>query len=119
MQSCYGIKHLPVGMPDYPAGQGGEKLESGQITFVVLAREATQEPNRLLFASVGLARPKNRKQYGYISEHHGFGQTHKKASDFAEDLAATMLAATLGIEFDRTKIGTSVKWSIKWANASS
>jgi arginine decarboxylase len=70
---------------------------------VVLAREATQEPNRLLFASVGLARPKNRKQYGYISEHHGFGQTHKQASDFAEDLAATMLASTLGIELDPDK----------------
>jgi len=79
------------------------KLEPGQITFIVLAREATQEPNRLLFASVGLARPKNRKQYGYISEHHGFGQTHKKASDFAEDLAATMLASTLEIELDPDK----------------
>ena len=79
-----------------PRAKGVKKLEPGQITFVVLAREATQEPNRLLFASVGLARPKNRKQYGYISEHHGFGQTYKKASDFAEDLAATMLASTLG-----------------------
>jgi arginine decarboxylase len=86
-----------------PRAKGVKKLEPGQITFVILAREATQEPNRLLFASVGLARPKNRKQYGYISEHHGFGQTHKKASDFAEDLAATMLASTLGIELDPDK----------------
>jgi arginine decarboxylase len=83
--------------------RGSKSLNPGTITFVVLAREATQEPNHLLFASVGLARPKNRKQYGYISEHHGFGQTHRKASDFAEGLAATMLASTLGIELDPDK----------------
>jgi arginine decarboxylase len=75
-------------------------LKPGQITFVVMAREATDEPNRLVFSSVGLAQPKDKRQYGYISEHHGFGQTRKKAGDFAEDLAATMLASTLGIELD-------------------
>jgi arginine decarboxylase len=75
-------------------------LQPGQITFVVMAREATDEPNRLVYASVGLAQPKDRQQYGYISEHHGFGQTRKRAGDFAEDLAATMLASTLGIELD-------------------
>lgn len=75
-------------------------LEPGQITFVVMARESTDEPNRLVSAAIGLARPKDKKQYGYISEHHAFGQTGKKAADFAEDLAATMLASTLGIELD-------------------
>ena len=79
---------------------GVDMLKAGQITFVVMAREQTNEPNRLVFASIGLARPKDKKQYGYISEHHGFGQTRKKAGDFAEDLAATMLASTLGIELD-------------------
>jgi len=80
--------------------RGVEELNAGQITFVVLARESTQEPNRLLSAAIGLARPKNAKQYGYISEHHAFGETMKKSADFAEDLAATMLASTLGIELD-------------------
>ena len=79
---------------------GASLLKPGQITFVVMAREQTNEPNRLAFASVGLAQPKVSNQYGYISEHHGFGQTSKKAGDFAEDLAATMLASTLGIELD-------------------
>lgn len=79
---------------------GIAELEPGQILFMVLARERTNEPNRLVSAAIGLARPKDRKQYGYISEHHGFGQTVKKAADFAEDLAATMLASTLGIELD-------------------
>jgi arginine decarboxylase len=79
---------------------GMNELNPGQITFVVMARESTNEPNRLVAAAVGLARPRDKKQYGYISEHHGFGETTKKAADFAEDLAATMLASTLGIELD-------------------
>jgi len=80
--------------------EGVTYLKAGQITFVVLAKECTNEPNRLAFASIGLARPKNKERYGYISEHHGFGETAKKAGDFAEDLAATMLGSTLGIEVD-------------------
>jgi arginine decarboxylase len=79
---------------------GIKNLKPGQITFVVLARESTNEPNRLVSAAIGLARPKNKEQYGYISEHHAFGETKKKSADFAEDLAATMLASTLGIELD-------------------
>ena len=83
--------------------EGVKKLEPGQITFVVMAKTVTDEPNRLVAAAIGLAQPKNTKQYGYISEHHAFGETKKIASDFAEDLAATMLASTLGIEFDPDK----------------
>ena len=40
------------------------------------------------------------KTYGYISEHHAYGQTEETAGDYAEDLAATMLATTMGIAFD-------------------
>lgn len=79
---------------------GERELKAGQITFIVLARESTNEPNRLVSAAIGLARPKDSKQHGYISEHHAFGETAKKSADFAEDLAATMLASTLGIELD-------------------
>jgi arginine decarboxylase len=83
-----------------PREKGVSLLKPGQITFVVMARESTNEPNRFIAAAIGLARPKNRVEYGYISEHHGYGETMRKAADFAEDLAATMLASTLGIELD-------------------
>jgi arginine decarboxylase len=82
---------------------GIKELRPGQITFVVMARECTNEPNRLVASAIGLSQPKDKKQYGYISEHHAFGETQKKVSDFAEDLAATMLASTLGIELDADK----------------
>lgn len=91
---------FPPGCKIISRKQGVQELRTGQITFVVMARECTDEPNRLVSASVGLARPLDTKQYGYISEHHAFGQTEKKVSDMAEDLAATMLASTLGIELD-------------------
>lgn len=80
--------------------EGLPYLEAGEIVYCVMARNETNEPNRLISASIGVALPKNPKQYGYLSEHHTFGQTAEVAGDFAEDLAATMLASTLGIPFD-------------------
>lgn len=80
--------------------QGVKDLHSGQIAFVVMAREATNEPNRLVSAAIGLARPKDKAEYGYLSEHHAFGETGKKSADLAEDMAAMMLASTLGMELD-------------------
>jgi arginine decarboxylase len=91
---------LPPDCKIIPKDSGINQLKAGQITFVVLSRADTNEPNRLVSAAIGLARPKNNNQYGYISEHHSFGETMKKSADFAEDLAATMLASTLGIEMD-------------------
>lgn len=79
---------------------GLAELKSGQIIYCVMARNETNEPNRLLAASIGLAVPADRTHYGYLSEHHSFGETEEKAGDYAEDLAASMLASTLGVEFD-------------------
>ena len=75
-------------------------VRPGEITFVVLSRNSTNEPHRLIAASIGVAIPSQKNQYGYLSEHHSFGQTDEAAGDYAEDLAATMLATTMGIQFD-------------------
>ena len=75
-------------------------LKSGGITYCVMARNETNEPNRLTSAAIGLALPKDANEYGYLSEHHAYGETADKTGEYAEDLAATMLATTLGIEFD-------------------
>jgi arginine decarboxylase len=82
---------------------GVRLLEAGSITFCVMARNATNEANRLVASSIGVALPAEGSQYGYLSEHHPFGQTQKIAGDYAEDLAATMLATTLGVDFDPDK----------------
>jgi arginine decarboxylase len=79
---------------------GLKLLQPGAITFCVMARNATNEPNRLIASSIGVAQPADINLYGYLSEHHPFGETDEKAGEYAEDLAATMLASTLGVEFD-------------------
>ncbi len=80
--------------------EGLKKLKPGQIVFCVMAKNATNEPNRLMSASIGIAIPKDKKQYGYLSEHHAFGETELISGDYAEDLAAMMLGSTLGIDID-------------------
>ena len=80
--------------------EGLKLLQLGSIVHCVMARNATNEPNRLIASSIGVAIPQDQNQYGYLSEHHPFGETDEKAGEYAEDLAATMLATTLGIEFN-------------------
>lgn len=92
---------LPAGCRIIPRNRGVAYLRPGQIVFCVLAHESTNEPNRLVSAGVGLAVPSgSESRYGYISEHHGFGMTEKKTADFVEDMAASMLASTLGLDLD-------------------
>jgi arginine decarboxylase len=91
---------IPPGCKLIPREKGRSMLPPGEITFVVLARNSTNEPHRLLVSAVGLAIPSKKTQYGYISEHHTYGQTEEAAGDYVEDLAATMLATTMGIEFN-------------------
>jgi arginine decarboxylase len=83
-----------------PRTRGLTKLLPGQIAHVVLSEASTNEPSRMVGAGIGLAVPAQGEQYGYISEHHDFGITEARMRDLVEDMAATMLATTLGIEFD-------------------
>jgi arginine decarboxylase len=80
--------------------EGLKHLSAGEITYTVMARNSTNESNRLIAASIGAAIPAECGKYGYLSEHHPYGETVKNAGEYAEDLAATMLATTLGIDFN-------------------
>ena len=80
--------------------QGLKYLDPGEVVFAVVAENSTHEPHRLLAASIGVAIPADRNTYGYLSEHHSFGETEDAAGDYAEELAAEMLATTLNVEFD-------------------
>ena len=94
---------VPPGAKIIPRKQGLALLRPGAITFTVLSENATDEPHRLLAASIGVACPRDPEKHGYLSEHHSFGQTGREAGDYAEDLAAQMLASTLGVPFDIDK----------------
>lgn len=80
--------------------QGEQMLLPGQITFAVIARIATNEPHRLIASSIGIAQPADEDAYGYLSELHAYGMNDKTAGDFSEDMAAVMLASTLGVEIN-------------------
>lgn len=87
---------LPPGCKVIPRDEGIKLLKPGQILFLVMSENATNEAHRLVSAAIGIARPNDSRRYGYISEHHSFGQAEREAGDYAEDLAAEMLATTLG-----------------------
>ncbi len=95
--------------------KGLPELKAGQVVFVVLSRNSTDEPNRLIASSVGVSVPRDENQYGYLSEHHSFGETDQKAGDYAEDLAVEMLATTMGLEIDQNKSWDEQKqeWKIQ------
>lgn len=82
---------------------GLKNFEPGQIVFCVMARNETNEPNRLISSAIGLSVISDENHHGYLSEHHACGETAKVSGEYAEDLAATMLATTLGISFDSEK----------------
>jgi arginine decarboxylase len=91
---------IPPGCVFISRRMGVGQIRPGAITYCVMSRCCSNEPGRLLAASVGCAVPVDKNAYGYISEHHAFGQTGRQAGDYAEDLAAAMLASTLGIDFN-------------------
>jgi len=82
---------------------GLKLIKPGQVLFTIYSRNQTNEPHRLVSASVGIAQPKDNSKYGYLSEYESFGQDERKTGDYAEDIAAQMLASSLGIPFDIDK----------------
>ena len=92
---------FPPGAELLKREEGVKQLQRGQVVFCIMSRLSSCEPSRRISASVGLALPKDRRSWhGYLSEHHSYGQNKQEAGEYAEDLAASMLASTLGIEFD-------------------
>ncbi|MGB9708186.1 MAG: pyruvoyl-dependent arginine decarboxylase [Candidatus Pacearchaeota archaeon] len=91
---------LPPGCKIISRKKGLDKIAAGEIIHCVMAQTETNEPYRLLAASIGVAIPSNKHQFGYLSEFHSYGCTDSAAGNYAEDLAAQMLATTLGISFD-------------------
>jgi arginine decarboxylase len=91
---------FPPGCKQIPRDQGLKMIKPGQITFIVMSRNETNESHRLISASIGVALPADPNTYGYLSEHHGHGITDEECGEYAEDIAAQMLATVLDIPFD-------------------
>jgi len=102
--ACFNLVNVssifPPGCKVVSRARGLEQLQPGQIVFTVMSRNETNEYRRLVASAVGLAVPRDTSMYGYLSEHESHGQNEREAGDYAEDLAASMLATTLGVSFD-------------------
>jgi len=83
--------------------EGLKYLNDGEVVFAVIAENSTREAHRLVVSSIGVAIPADRNTFGYLSEHHSFGETEDQAGEYAEELAAEMLATTLDLDFDPDK----------------
>jgi len=94
--------------------EGLKQIKPGQIMFTIYSKNQTNEPHRMCAASVGIAQPKDKNRYGYLSEYESFGQNEIQAGEYAEDIAAQMLASSLGIPFDADKAWNEKRqqWSI-------
>ncbi len=79
---------------------GVHLLKPGQIVPVVLAKSESNIPSTLVSSGVGVAVPRDKDHYGYLSEHHCTGMDDSQMEEYVEDLAAEMLATTYGIKFD-------------------
>jgi len=80
--------------------EGLKLIKPGQVAFCVISENSTREPHRLIAAGIGVALPSDKSMYGYLSEHHSFGETEEVAGEYTEELAAEMLATTLNVDFD-------------------
>ena len=105
---------FPPGAKLVSKAEGLKLVKPGQVLFTIYSRNQTNEPHRLISASVGIAQPSDKKRYGYLSEYEAFGQNEKQAGDYAEDIAAQMLASSLGIKFeiDRSWDEKRQQWKI-------
>ncbi len=92
---------FPPGCKQISKDQGLKLIKPGEISFIVMAKNATNESHRLISASVGMAIPSDPNSYGYLSEHHAEGATDEECGEYAEDIAAQMLATTLGVPFEQ------------------
>src|SRR5437588_8944566 len=96
--------------------EGLKYLHPGEVVFAVVAETSTHEPHRLIASSIGVAIPTDRNTYGYLSEHHSFGESEEQAGDYAEELAAEMLATTLNVDFDPDKSWDEKKQIYRMSN---
>jgi arginine decarboxylase len=95
---------FPPGCAITTKEKGLENLSPGEIVFCVLSENSTNEPDRLIAASIGLAAPEDEGKYGYLLEHQSFDEKTEGAGDYAELLATEMVATTFSeADWDENK----------------
>ena len=89
---CYNLVEVSSILPPkcqiISRDDGLSQLYPGSIVFTVMSRISSNEPHRRISASIGVATPEDMDtRYGYLAEHHSFGQSQETAGAYAEKLA--------------------------------
>ena len=58
---------FPPGAKLISKAEGLKLVRPGSVQFVIYAKQQSNEPHRLMAASVGVARPTDKNKYGYLS----------------------------------------------------
>ena len=97
---------IPPGCQIVSPDEGKELLHIGQMTFAIMAECSTNEPHKLIAASIGMAKPDDENEYGFFTEieqEEGYGKTEEKASEEVTELAIHNLAMSWRAPFDPKK----------------
>ncbi len=81
--------------------EGLKELKVGEVVFAVLSRFTSNEEGKIIYSSVGVAIPKDKKLNGYFTEYHGYYTG--KEEGYAKDKALFMLKSLYNnIEIDKS-----------------
>ncbi len=100
--ACYNLVRvssiLPVKCEEIPLEEGIKQLTPGQIVYTVIS-EITfnyNSPNgeKNVFASIGIAKPKDKNLYGYLSEYSGTNRNLDDVKKNSCNLAMRLLQSS-------------------------
>ena len=77
---------LPPNCKFIDKGEGVKLLKPGQVVPVVLAKSESNIPSTLVSSGVGVAVPRDKEHYGYLSEHHCTAKDDVKMEEYVEEL---------------------------------
>ncbi|MHA1506311.1 MAG: pyruvoyl-dependent arginine decarboxylase [Candidatus Asgardarchaeia archaeon] len=84
---------LPPNVKIIDVDEGIKMLKEGQVVFTVLSQISSNKAGDFISASIGIAYPKDRRRYGYISEHCSKNKD-EDCGKIAQDIALEMLKTT-------------------------
>jgi arginine decarboxylase len=96
---------IPPGCKRISLEDGMKLIPAGQITFAILAQSQTNEPGQIITAGIGMAQPKDKTQYGYLTEvESAIGRTEEDVEQDVIEMAIENLVTEWDPKFDGEKV---------------
>jgi arginine decarboxylase len=96
---------IPPGCKRISTEEGKRRLRPGSVIHAVIAESQTNEPGQLVGAAIGMAQPKGRERFGYLTEvESAIGREAEDLQQDVEEMALENLVTEMGFKFDGDKI---------------